>query len=58
MSINAGIVLGIGVALVLIILARRWDRRRHEDRLKLIQERIRRRESGAVESDRDAGSQT
>lgn len=53
MSINAGVVLGIGVALVLVILARRWDRRRHEDRLKLIQERIRRRETGGSDVDED-----
>jgi hypothetical protein len=50
-SINLGLILGIAVALIIIIVARRWDRRRHEDRLKVIQERIRRREAGG-----DAGA--
>lgn len=55
MSINAGVALGIGVALVLVILATRWDKRRHEDKLKIIQERIRRRESGQADREDDRG---
>lgn len=46
-----GVILGVAIALVIIVIARRWDRRRHEDRLKVIQERIRRREEGAGAGD-------
>ena len=45
MSIDAGFIIGIGIAAVLIFIAHRWDKRRHRDRLEHIQERIRRRES-------------
>ena len=46
MTINMGVVAGIVIAIGLVLLARRMDRRRHEDRLKIIQERIRRRQMG------------
>ncbi len=45
MDLNPGVIAGIGIGLVLIIIARRWDKRRHEDRLKHIQDRISRRQS-------------
>ncbi len=46
-----GVIIGVAIALVIIIIARRWDKRRHDDKLKLIQERIRRRQEGAAEDE-------
>ena len=49
MTAEAGIVVGVVVVLVLIVVARRWDRRSHQDKLDRIQERIRRREENSEE---------
>ncbi len=47
MTAEAGIIVGVVVALVLLVVARRWDRRQHQDKLDRIQERIRRREENS-----------
>ena len=52
-----GVIIGVAIALVIIIIARRWDKRRHEDKLRLIQERIRRREEGATETEDEESAQ-
>ena len=60
MNAEAGIILGIGVALVAFILVRRSDAKRHQQKLDAIQRRIERseqaardrRDQGTVEEDR------
>lgn len=49
MTAESGIVLGIGIALVLFILVRRAERRRHAQKLKVLQDRIARREAAAAD---------
>lgn len=48
MDINPGVVAGIVIAVGMVLLARHLDRRQHQDRLKRIQDRIRRSESRGV----------
>ena len=48
MTAESGIILGVGVALVLFILVRRMDRRRHEQKLKTLQDKIARSEQAAA----------
>ncbi len=44
MTGETGVFIGVGIGLVLVVVAHRWDRRRHRDKLDQIQERIRRRQ--------------
>jgi hypothetical protein len=48
---DSGIILGIGIALVLFILVRRVERRRHQRKLKALQEKIARRQSSAGQNE-------
>ena len=48
MDLNPGVIAGIVIAIGMVLLARHLDRRQHQDRLKRIQDRIRRSESRGV----------
>ena len=49
MTAEFGIILGLGIALVLFILVRRIDRKQHERKMKILQDRIERSERAAAE---------
>lgn len=49
MTAETGIILGIGIALVLFILVRRADRKRHREKLEALQRKIARSEQAAKE---------
>ena len=52
MTPETGVILGVGIALVLLILVRRAERKRHDQKLKLLQDRIARSEEAADEKRR------
>ena len=47
MTAESGVILGIGIALVLFILVRRADRKRHREKLEALQRKIARSEEAA-----------
>ena len=53
MTPESGVILGIGIALVLFIVVRRMDKRQHERKLKVLQDRIARSEASAGERQQD-----